>query len=382
MKSFVHHRCAVVLTVSALALTSCGTSGEALESQSAQASEASTHEGWNFEGEGGVLDFGEVTGTLNGGGASSHEPAMKRWVEIFAQISSATVNYASVGSGDGRAGLMTGEYAFAGSDAVLNPEEMQEAQDRCGPQGAFHLPTYVSPIAVAVNLDGVDEVNLSAETLADIFAGEITHWDDPRIAEHNEEALPSTGITVIHRSDNSGTTENLTEYLEAAAYNWEYPAGGDWPEELTAEFGSGTGGVLEELEHQEGGITYSDAGQVPEEFVKASLYVGGEYTDLSPEDASQAVSVSERLEGGPGNDMGFVLSRDTEEIGTYPLVQIAYTVWCNQYDSEEEAQLAAAFATYLVSEEAQATAANAAGASPMPEELRTEALDSIDRITW
>lgn len=385
MKSFVYGRSAAVLTLSALALTSCGMfggDGEDVESQSAQASEAPSHEGWDFEAEGGVLDFGEVTGTLNGGGASSHEQAMDRWTEIFAQTSSATVNYASVGSGDGRSGLMTGEYAFAGSDAVLNEEEMQEAQDRCGPQGAFHLPTYISPIAVAINLDGVDEVNLGPEALADIFAGEITAWDDPRIAEHNDEALPSTPITVIHRSDGSGTTENFMEYLEAAAHNWDYEASGDWPEDLTAEFGSGTGGVLEQLERNEGGITYADAGQVPEEFVTAALAVGDDYTQLSAEAAAQAVALSDRLEGGPGNDMGFVISRDTAQTGAYPLVQIAYTIWCNQYDTEEEAQLAAAFATYLVSEEAQYLSANVAGSSPLSEDLRQEALDSIDRITW
>ncbi|WP_258935366.1 substrate-binding domain-containing protein [Nesterenkonia pannonica] len=84
--------------------------------------------------------------------------------------------------------MLTGEYAFAGTDAVLDPDEVEQSQERCGPQGAFHLPTYVSPIAVAVNLEEVDELNLSPEVLADIFSG-VASWDDPRIAEHNEEDL-------------------------------------------------------------------------------------------------------------------------------------------------------------------------------------------------
>ncbi len=74
--------------------------------------------------------------------------------------------------------------------------------------------------------------------------------------------ISSTDITVIHRSDTSGTTENFTEYLEEAAYNWEWSSSGDWPADLTAEFGSGTTGVLEELARHDGGITYADAGQV------------------------------------------------------------------------------------------------------------------------
>ncbi len=152
--------------------------------------------------------------------------------------------------------------------------------------------------------------------MADIFSGEITSWDDPAIAEHNEDAdLPDTPITVIHRSDDSGTTENFTEYLEQASTTWGYEADGEWPGEISAESADGTSGVVDGVSGQDGAITYADAGQIPDELALVSVEVGGEYSEVSPEAASQAVEASDRLEGQAENNLAFELSRDTDEAG-------------------------------------------------------------------
>lgn len=354
-------RAAAILSVASVALVACGGNGD--------------------NGGGDAADS-DVSGNLTGSGASSFQVAMEEWQFQFGDQTDASVDYNAVGSGQGRSEFLSGAVDFAGSDAVMDDDEYEQSTERCGADGAFHLPAAILPIGVAVNLEGVDTVNLDADTLADIFSGEITSWDDPAIAEHNEDAdLPDTPITVIHRSDDSGTTENFTEYLEQASTTWGYEADGEWPGEISAESADGTSGVVDAVSGQDGAITYADAGQIPDELALVSVEVGGEYSEVSPEAASQAVEASDRLEGQAENNLAFELSRDTDEAGAYPIVQVAYTIWCNEYESQEEADLAAAFASYIVSEGAQQIGADEAGAAPLPEELRSEAEDAIGQIS-
>lgn len=195
-------RAAAILSVASIALVACGGNGD--------------------NGGGDAADS-DVSGNLTGSGASSFQVAMEEWQFEFGDQTDASVDYNAVGSGQGRSEFLSGAVDFAGSDAVMDDDEYEQSTERCGADGAFHLPAAILPIGVAVNLEGVDTVNLDADTLADIFSGEITSWDDPAIAEHNEDAdLPDTPITVIHRSDDSGTTENFTEYLEQASTTWGY----------------------------------------------------------------------------------------------------------------------------------------------------------------
>ncbi|GAA1803116.1 phosphate ABC transporter substrate-binding protein PstS [Nesterenkonia flava] len=388
MKVASFGRAAAILSVASLALVACGDdNGDG--GNDAEENGSTTENGANGGGEGGeaggdLAGAEDVSGDYYGGGASSHETAMLEWIFAFEEQSGgAAVEYASVGSGNGRSGFLSGEYQFAGSDAAMSSEEYEESTSQCGPDGAFHLPTYIAPIGVAVNVDGIDEnLNLDADTLASIFSGEITSWDDEAIAEHNEGVdLPSTPITVVHRQDNSGTTENFTEYLEQASSNWEWEASGDWPSEITSESAEGTGGVIGLAADIDGAVTYADAGRIDDNFVMVNVEVGGEYTELSPEAAATAVGASDRVEGGAPNDMAFEIARDTEELGAYPIVQIAYTIWCNEYPSQEEADFAQAFAAYIVSEDAQNLASDLAGSAPISDELRDEALEAISQIS-
>src|SRR5690606_21065212 len=121
-------------------------------------------------------------------------------------------NYDSIGSGGGRKNLLDGATVLAGSDSYLKPEEIEASYEICGEGGAINLPVYISPIAVPFNLEGIDELNLSPDTLARIFLREITSWDDAAIAGDNPGVeLPATPITAVNRADESGTTQNFTE---------------------------------------------------------------------------------------------------------------------------------------------------------------------------
>src|SRR5689334_7765544 len=150
----------------------------------------------------------KLTGTLNAGGSSAQESAVAAWKKAFQTTNpDTTVNYDPVGSGGGREQFLAGGLDLAGSDAYLDDEELAKAKDRCSGD-VVEVPTYVSPIAVVFNLPGVDELNLSPKTIGGIFQGTITSWVDAAIKADNPDAkLPSSKITPVHRSDDSGTTK-------------------------------------------------------------------------------------------------------------------------------------------------------------------------------
>nr|WP_246180100.1 phosphate ABC transporter substrate-binding protein PstS [Kocuria coralli] len=325
---------------------------------------------------------GDVSGTLTGAGASSQEAAMTSWIDgVKGQHSNLDVRYSPDGSGAGRQAFLAGGANFAGSDAVMSDDEYESSKEVCGPDGAFHIPVYISPIAVTFNLEGVDSLNLDAETLAMIFSGEITTWDDPQIAEQNDGVeLPSTDITVVHRSDESGTTENFTEYLHAVAPDvWTDEAAESWPVS-GQENAQGTNGVVSTVQSTDGAITYADSSATLG-MTSANIKVGDEYVELSSEAAAKAVEASHTIEGRSENEMAMELDRTTTEAGAYPIVLVSYHIFCNQYEDQETADLAQAFGKYVVSEDGQNTANEAAGSAPLSESLREQADQAFDNIS-
>jgi phosphate transport system substrate-binding protein len=368
VKALRFGRAAAVISVAALALTACGSDNAT--GQPAAAGGASTTAG------------SAVTGTLTGIGSSAQNSAMEAWKAGFESANEgAMVQYSPDGSGAGRKAFLSGGAQFAGSDAYLKDDEMTQAVEVCGPDGALNIPTYISPIAIAFNLEGVTELNLDAPTIAKIFTKEITAWNDPAIASQNEGVeLPDTTITVVHRSDESGTTENFTDYLAAAApEDWTYEAAGAWPADLQSENAKGTSGVVQTVTSTDGAITYADASAVGD-LGKAKVKVGEEYTEISSDAAAKAVDVATPVEGRPELDMALDLERDTTESGAYPVVLVSYHIYCTTYDSQETVDLVKAFGSYVISEDGQAEAEASAGNAPLSEALREKAQTAIDSI--
>jgi len=323
-----------------------------------------------------------VSGNLAGAGASSQAAAMEAWIAGFQEANpDATVAYDPVGSGGGREQFVSGGVAFAGSDAALEGEELAAAQEQCGGEdNLIEFPGYISPIAIAYNLDGVEDLRLSPETLARILSGDITTWNDPALKADNPDAeLPDRRITVVHRSDESGTTENLMEYLSAVAKDaWPHEAGGDWPVK-GQEAAQGTSGVVEAIGAGQGTIGYADLSQVGELGV-AKIKVGDEYTEPTAEAAAAVVEVSEET-GDPGKHVfTYELARDTTESGAYPIVLVSYELACTTYDSPETAELVKAFLSHLISPEGQQAAAEHAGSAPLSDALRQKFQPAVDAI--
>src|SRR5262245_52821839 len=333
------------------------------------------------------MDFSNISGTLIGAGASSQAAAMQAWQAGFQGMATgATVEYDPVGSGGGRETFLAGGSDFAGSDAYLKDEELTASVDRCaGDKGAIDLPHYVSPIAIAYNvpdLEGTD-LQLSAETVAKIFANQITNWNDAAIAADNPGVeLPDLALNPVHRSDDSGTTANFTDYMSKVAPDvWTYGSIQDWNADGPGggEGADKTSGVVAAIGAGEGSIGYADESQIGD-LPAALVEVGSEYVGPSAEAAAKVLDISPRVEGRGEYDFAFDLVRDTTESGVYPIVLVSYHIVCLQYDSQETVDLVKGFMTYVGSAEGQQAAADAAGSAPISDDLRAQMSAAISQI--
>lgn len=333
----------------------------------------------NEGGGGGEAEGQGVSGSISGAGASSQQAAMQAWIAGFGDANpGATVNYDPVGSGGGRSQFAEGGVQFAGSDAYLKDEELAQARERCG-GSVIEVPNYVSPIAIVYKLDGVQNLNLAPATIAGVFKGEITTWNDPKIVADNPGVqLPATPVTPVHRSDESGTTENLTEFLNKAAPDvWTDEADGNWPIQ-GGEAAQGTSGVVGAVNAGNGTIGYADASQAGD-LGKANVKLGDQNVAPTAEAAAKILEESQRVEGNGDTSFAYDLNR-TASGGAYPVVLVSYLMACPTYPDQEQADVAKAFLNYVVSDAGQQAAAQAAGSAPLSENLRSQITPVIDRI--
>ena len=196
----------------------------------------------------------KVKGTLQGSGSTFQLAYQQEAIDAFQKANSGTtITYGGGGSGKGRTDLASKTVDFAGSDAAF-----ADADKPADP--ILYFPILMGPITVPYNLDGVDDLQLSADTIAKIFQRQITKWDDPAIVADNPDAkLPSTDIVVAHRSDGSGTTQNFTTWLsKAAPSTWTLAPGStvEWPADTQA--GNGNAGVAQIVKDTKGAIGYVD----------------------------------------------------------------------------------------------------------------------------
>ncbi len=329
-------------------------------------------------------DGGSLSGTMAGGGSSAQEAAQAAWIAGFQTANpDVTISYDPVGSGGGREGFISGGFAFAGSDSYLTDDEgeLSAAAENCGGD-PIEVPNYISPIAVIYNVEGVDDLQLSPATLTDIFNGSITKWNDPAIAADNGAAeLPDATINAVHRSDESGTTKNFTDYLAAVAPDaWPDGAVELWPEPYGGEGAKGTSGVVAAVQNGENSIGYADASQAGDLSV-ALIGVGDEFIAPSADAAAKLLEVSPQVEDRPDVDIAFDIDHTTEESGVYPIVLTSYLLACQQYDDAATADLVKGYLGYILSEEGQQQGADEAGSAPLPSALREQAAGIVDAIS-
>ncbi len=327
-----------------------------------------------------------VSGTLAGAGSSAQQAAQEAWTAKFeGQNSGATVSYDAIGSGGGRDQFIAGgKTAFAGSDAPFDSEELPKAQQRCSGEGGelVEIPNYISPLAIVYNLPGVDNLQLSPETTAKIFKGEITTWDDPAIKADNPGAnLPSTKVTPVHRSDESGTTFNFTDYLhEAAPSVWTFDADGNWPLK-TGESGAQTSGLIQAVKAGEGTIGYADESQAGDLGV-AKVKVGSTYVAPSAEGASHDFDISKKDPAlSPGKYVfAYKVERTSTDPQDYPILLVSWLMGCTKYSDSNNTDLVKAYFNYIISSDGQQAAAQNAGSAPIGPTIKNEDQNAVDAI--
>lgn len=325
---------------------------------------------------------GASTQTLTGKGASSQKAAQEKWVADFQTANKGiTVNYSPDGSGAGRSAFVAGAAQFAGSDRAMKDEEMGAGKFAgcAADSNALNLPVYISPIAVIFNIEGVDSLSLDSDTLASIFTGKITKWNDAAIAATNPGVkLPDLAITAVHRADDSGTTNNFTDTLNQLAPKvWSEAASDTWPAAFGGEAASGTSGVVSAVSSGTGTIGYADASAAKEVGI-AELIVNGKALKPTAEAAAAILDNSKTVDGRDANDLAYKLDRTGG--GAYPAVLVSYAIVCQTYKDSATAKLVKDYVGYIASSEGQQSSATAAGSAPLSSDLQAKVKAAVDSI--
>ena len=323
----------------------------------------------------------DLAGILDGAGSSAQGAAQDAWVAGFQRANgSVTINYDPVGSGAGREQFIVGAVGYAASDSALSREEVDGELAPCTEDsGAIDLPVYLSPIALAFNVEGVDRLQLDAAATAGIFAGTIERWNDPILAALNPGVpLPDARITPVHRSDDSGTTQNFTDYLaEAAPEAWPFEPDDAFPVE--GEAAQGNSGIAAVIRDGVNVIGYLDASRA-EGLDTATLAVGDAFVPPTAEAAAAVVDVSPLEQGRADDDLVIDIDRATTEPGAYPLVLVSYVIACREYADPDEGALVHGYFEWISSAEGQEAAAEDAGSAPISPALRERVAAAVSGI--
>jgi phosphate transport system substrate-binding protein len=320
------------------------------------------------------------TGSLTAQGSTAQANAMAEWIKDYqTQCSGAKIDYQGTGSGAGVQAFIAGTADFAGSDSALKPEEHAQADPKCVGGVAMDLPMVVGPIAVVYNVQGVDGLQIDAPTLAKIFAGKVTKWNDPAIAAQNTGAtLPDTTIQTVHRSDSSGTTDNFTNYLTTAAKaDWTFDHDKTWkaPGGVGAK---GSDGVAAKIKSTPGSLAYVELSFAQNsDLTMAKVKNGaGEYTELTADSAGKTIEGAAIT--GTAPDLTMKIDYNTTTAGAYPIVLATYEIACSK-GSAKAADIKA-FLTYTSSTAGQQVLTDL-GYAPLPASVQSKVAASVAAIS-
>lgn len=311
------------------------------------------------------------SGDLSGAGSSFQDPMQQSWIKGYtSSCSGARINYQAVGSGAGIEQFGAGTVDFAGSDVTMQPDEAAAAKKRCGGNPAIHIPVTAGGAGITYNLPGVDGLKLSPDTLAAIFQGQITSWDDPQIKADNPGVrLPSMPVTVFHRSDSSGTNAVFTSYLAGASSKWKLGSGTtvNWPSSSIGK--PQNQGVSAAVAQTKGGITYTEEAFAAEHKLPLALLrnAGGHYVSLTAAHVSTALASAKVAPAGP-NDVSVNINYRPTSATAYPISTVSYAIVCSAYPSGfDKTALVKDYLSYTITDGQQV--ATKIGFAPLPQSL-------------
>ncbi|RKT16494.1 phosphate transport system substrate-binding protein [Streptomyces sp. 1114.5] len=348
--------------VSSLSLAACGSDNNNTTTASGSGSSGSAAAG-------AAINCGK-SGSLIAAGSTAQGTAIDVWKTNFgAACSGTTINYQGVGSGAGIQQFTQGKVQFAGSDSALKPAEVDATKAVCTGGQGIDLPMAGGLISLVYNVDNVDNLVLDAPTAAKIFDSQITKWNDPAIAALNPGAkLPDADIQSFHRSDDSGTTDNLTKYFAAAGQGaWAYPSSKTWAAK-GGQSANGSAGVAAQVKQVKNSISYVELAYAQTNSLKSAAINTGAAKPVEATAANAANTFAKAQVAGTGSDLALKLDYATKDEGSYPLVLVTYEIVCDKGNKADTLDTLKSFLTYTASDAGQ-KAAGDKGYVPLPKEL-------------
>ncbi len=345
------------VALAALALAGCGGSNSDNNTSGSSSSAGSS-------------ELSSLSGDLKGSGSSFTNAYLQKALDEFANVApDLNIVYNSTGSGTGKKEFGSGLTDFAGTDSKV------KEGDGPAPGSYLYVPTVAAPITVAYNLSGVDNLQLSGDTVGKIFQRTIKKWNDPAIAADNPGVtLPDKDIVVAHRSDGSGTTSNFTKYLVKASPSWKLGSGDTvaWPPDTQG--GDKNTGVAQIIKQSDGGIGYVDfSDAVAGKLVTASIKnKDGKFIKPTLDGATAALAgakVNEDLTYDP---------LDAPGAEAYPITSPTYLLLKPKYDDATKGKNVKAFVKWLLTDGQQY--AESVNYSKLPEPLQQKALAQLDKV--
>ena len=313
---------------------------------------------------------------LSGAGATFPLPFYNVVFEEFTQVNGDAVAYGGIGSGGGVRNLRDKIVDFAGSDAFLSEKEMADMNP------VIHIPTCMGAVVLAYNLEGVNELKLSGEVIADIFAGEIKMWNDARLATLNPGVtLPAEAIIPVFRSDGSGTTFVFTDYLTKVSPMWanKYGAGKsvNFPSGQAAKGNPGVAGVIKQTKNAIGyvGSEYAFAQKIAYAQIQNQR---GEFVEPSSESISAAASGEI-----PADTRCSITNADAA--GAYPISTFTWMIIYKEQNysdrSKDQAVATLDLLQYILSDEAQHITSEVHYA-PLPAKAKELSMTNLKTVTF
>jgi phosphate transport system substrate-binding protein len=356
-------RTAGVATVAALGLAACGSS-----SSGSSPTTPSTTGGSSSSTGGGV--------SLDPQGSSFQATLEAQWASKY---TADKVTYTGTGSTAGITAFGQGNAPFAGSDVTMTPAQEKAATKACG-STAVTAPITSGGVAILFNLPNITKLDLSPATIAGIFAGKITKWNDPAIAADNSGVtLPSIPISVFHRSDGSGTTAVLTGFLTALEPSiWTLGANTEFTKWPAGQGAMGSSGVATGVKSTTGAIGYAETSYATQDALSFADVKGGSGGYIAPTPANVATSITSGFQvTGKGNDLSGKLN--FAKMTGYPLSTVSYVLFCSKYSSASTGAAVKGYLSYAAG--AGQSEATALGFAPLPSGLDSQVKTSVASIS-
>ncbi|WP_327068279.1 phosphate ABC transporter substrate-binding protein PstS [Kitasatospora sp. NBC_01250] len=362
-----------VALVSSLSLAACGSDNNTTKTSSTASGASSAA----------AITCASKQSPLQGAGSTAQGNAVDVWKAAYGDACSGSqVSYNGVGSGAGVAQFNQGKVAFAGTDFALKASDIDASKAVCQNGGqAIDLPMVAGLVTLVFNVPGVDNLTLDGQTAAKIFDGQITKWNDPAIAALNPGVnLPGDNIQTFHRSDDSGTSYNLTSYFAKTSNGaWSYAPNKTW-QGKGGQSATGSAGVAAQIKQTSDSIGYVELSYAQNNSLKTASISTGATKAVEATAANAATTLANSTVIGTGNDLALQLDYGTKAEGAYPIVLVTYEIACDKGNNAATLPALKSFFNYIASNGGQQAIATK-GYVPLPTPIASKVQAAIGNLS-